>query len=76
MDPEPVQAQPRKMPPYTGFGTDEDSLASCTGSIVLSPLHRPKGKRVILRFSADIISPFREDVGRQVRFDLHLMADS
>ncbi|KAG5184346.1 Protofilament ribbon protein [Tribonema minus] len=61
-EPEP----PREVPPPTGFGSEEDSLASCTGSLVLSPPRRRRaGDASVLRFTARLDTPFEEDVGRQ-----------
>ncbi len=51
----------RQIPPYNGFGSEEDSLRSCTGGINPPPAKRDIAKMrdkqgVILRFNARLLS--------------------
>jgi hypothetical protein len=51
---------------YTGFGTEEDSLLSCSSSLMPSPPRKRRGEELVLRFTAELQTPFTEDIGRQV----------
>ena len=60
----------RIIPPYNGFGTEEDSLRSCTGSLNPPPpkkdLQKMRDKSgVILRFNAQFVSDKAEDATRR-----------
>lgn len=54
----------RKLPPYTGFGTDEDSLTSCVGSLCQVAPTRKLGSSTVLRFCAKLDHNKAEDQGR------------
>ncbi|GMH58643.1 hypothetical protein TL16_g02654 [Triparma laevis f. inornata] len=58
----------RQIPPYNGFGSEEDSLRSCTGSIKPLPVkkefHYDKRGQVI-RFNARLVSKKIEDKNRR-----------
>ena len=51
----------RQIPPYNGFGSEEDSLRSCTG------LHSPPPKKDLAKM--------REKSGVVLRFNAHLLSD-
>jgi len=60
----------RQIPPYNGFGSEEDSLRSCTGGINPPPPKKDLAKMreksgVILRFNAHLISDKVEDLTRR-----------
>lgn len=63
----PADPRPRRLvPPPTGFGSDEDSLTSCAGSLVQkapTKLARPPDVP-LFRYSAEFANPKPEDVGR------------
>ena len=58
----------RQIPPYNGFGSEEDSLSSCTGSIKPAPakkeFHYDKRGHVT-RFNAMMLSQKVEDKNRR-----------
>jgi hypothetical protein len=62
LDPEEEKIRfERQIPPYNGFGSEEDSLRSCTGGINPPPPKRDLAKMrekqgVILRFNARLLS--------------------
>lgn len=58
------------IPPYNGFGTEEDSLRSCTGGLNPPPpkkdLLKMRDKNgVVLRFNAQLISDKADDIARR-----------
>ena len=60
----------RVIPPYNGFGSEEDSLRSCTGSLSPPPpkkdLQKMRDKGgVILRFNAQLVSTKADDAARR-----------
>lgn len=60
----------RVIPPYNGFGTEEDSLRSCTGGLNPPPpkkdLQKMRDKNgVILRFNAQLVSDKADDADRR-----------
>lgn len=60
----------RVIPPYNGFGTEEDSLRSCTGGLNPPPpkkdLQKMRDKNgVILRFNAQLVSDRADDATRR-----------
>lgn len=60
----------RVIPPYNGFGTEEDSLRSCTGGLNPPPpkkdLQKMRDKNgVILRFNAQLVSDKADDATRR-----------
>lgn len=55
----------RQMPPSTGFGSEEDSLTSCVGSLVQHPPKKVMGENKILRFLSKFITGKAEDSGRE-----------
>lgn len=66
VDKEPVPKI--EMPPYNGFGTEEDSLGSCTSLVAKPPrkdfIKMLENEHKILRFSAYMDSSKPEDQGR------------
>uniref|UniRef100_A0A7S2V5T6 DM10 domain-containing protein n=1 Tax=Fibrocapsa japonica TaxID=94617 RepID=A0A7S2V5T6_9STRA len=58
------QSYDRQIPPYNGFGSEEDSLASCVGSLVLKPPRKTWGEDRIMRFMSELVSDKPEDQGR------------
>ncbi|CAM9270260.1 unnamed protein product [Chrysoparadoxa australica] len=62
---EPPKVYDKVIPPHTGFGSEEDSLVSCTGSLMPTAPKRRLGEDVTLRFTAEMESPFIEDAGRE-----------
>ena len=60
----------RVIPPYNGFGTEEDSLRSCTGGLNPPPpkkdLQKMRDKSgMILRFNAQLVSDKMDDMNRR-----------
>lgn len=57
---------PRALPPPTGFGSEEDSLTSCAGSLVQKPPHKPApdAHAPRLRYRAAFAEPKSEDLDR------------
>lgn len=60
----------RVIPPYNGFGTEEDSLRSCTGGLNPPPpmkdLQKMRDKSgMVLRFNAQLVSDKPDDVSRR-----------
>ena len=60
----------RHIPPYNGFGSEEDSLRSCTGGLNPPPpkkdLQKMRDKNgVILRFNAQLVSEKTDDITRR-----------
>ena len=60
---EPVVAV-RELPPYNGFGSEEDSLASCVGSLIPTIPTKKLGENKTMRFRAKMESRNPEDVDR------------
>ncbi|GMH49726.1 hypothetical protein TL16_g00594 [Triparma laevis f. inornata] len=60
---EPVVAK-RELPPYNGFGSEEDSLASCVGSLIPTVPKAKLGENKTMRFMAKMESTNPEDVER------------
>lgn len=55
----------RELPPPTGFGSDEDSLRSCFGSLQIQPPHFKKlGENKVLSFTATMCSGGPDDFDR------------
>jgi len=61
---EEKQTVERQLPPYTGFGSEEDSLASCVGSLVLKPPRKQFKDNKTLRYMAHLITTVPEDMDR------------
>lgn len=55
----------RKIPPSTGFGSDEDSLTSCVGSLVQNAPKKVLGDNRTLRFLGRFITEKPEDADRE-----------
>jgi hypothetical protein len=56
----------REIPPYTGFGSEEDSLRSCQGSLMPGPIHQKKvGEDKKLIFTGSLLSGTVDDVERR-----------
>lgn len=71
----------RPVPPYNGFGTEEDSLATCSFSLIpVAPKKDGKKLRdnsgLILRFAARMLSTERGNNMRQFIFQFYLEDDS
>lgn len=62
-DDEPPKFE-RQLPPYTGFGSEEDSLTSCVGSLVQSAPKKQLGDGTTLRYLAKLDDASPEDVDR------------
>ncbi|EGB05247.1 hypothetical protein AURANDRAFT_66561 [Aureococcus anophagefferens] len=64
----PVEDHPvaleRMPPPYSGFGSEEDSLTSCAGSLVQKAPAKHRGEEGVLRYQAAFANPKPEDRGR------------
>ncbi|GMH73724.1 hypothetical protein TrRE_jg8519 [Triparma retinervis] len=69
---EPVVAQ-RELPPYNGFGSEEDSLASCVGSLVPTLPRIKQGESKVMRFAAKMESKNPEDVDRNFTVSFYLV---
>lgn len=54
----------RMPPPYSGFGSEEDSLTSCAGSLVQKAPAKQQGEDGVLRYQAAFANPKPEDCGR------------
>lgn len=54
----------RVMPPYTGFGSEEDSLTSCVGSLVQSAPRKQLGSGTTMRYLAKLDDAVPEDQDR------------
>ena len=68
----------RVVPPYNGFGTEEDSLRSCTGSLNPPPVfNKMRDKQgVILRFNAKLVSDKPDDADRRFVFQFFMEDDT
>ena len=71
----------RVIPPYNGFGTEEDSLRSCTGSLNPPPpkkdLQKMRDKSgVVLRFNAQLVSDKADDATRRFVIQFFLEDDT
>lgn len=71
----------RVIPPYNGFGTEEDSLRSCTGGLNPPPpkkdLQKMRDKSgVILRFNAQLVSDKSNDMNRRFVFQYFMEDDT
>lgn len=76
-----VQKYERPTPPYNGFGTEEDSLATCSFSLIpVAPKKDGKKLRdnsgLILRFAAKMLSTERGNHLRSFIFQFYLEDDS
>ena len=63
----------RELPPYNGFGSEEDSLASCVGSLVPTVPKVKLGDNKIMRFMAKMESKNPEDVERNFTVSFFLV---
>jgi len=62
----PVIIQKREIPPPTGFGSEEDSMRSVSGSLIPGPAPVKKlGENKILSFHASLLSGGIDDVDRR-----------
>ena len=71
----------RVIPPYNGFGSEEDSLRSCTGGLNPPPpkkdLQKMRDKGgVILRFNAQLMSEKSDDLNRRFVFQYFMEDDT
>jgi len=55
----------REIPPYIGFGSEEDSLASCVGSLIPRAPKKHFGENRVLTYLACMESELEEDRGRE-----------
>jgi len=62
----------RKIPPSTGFGSEEDSLTSCVGSLVQNPPKKTLGDNRTLRFLGRFITEKPEDADREFVISYYL----
>ena len=78
VDPGTVQHE-RQVPPYNGFGSEEDSLSSCTGGIKPTApkkeFHWDK-RGFVLRFNAKLVSSRPEDKNRRFVMQFFLEDDT
>jgi len=65
MEQEEPPKMEREIPPYTGFGSEEDSLTSCTGSLVQTAPRKVLGENKVLRFLSSFHRAQPEDEGRE-----------
>lgn len=64
----------REIPAYTGFGSEEDSLRSCTGSLLPGPIPAKKlGENKVCSFFASLLSGGPDDVDRKFVVQLFLI---
>ena len=64
----------REIPAYTGFGSEEDSLRSCTGSLLPGPVPVKKlGENKVLSFFANLLSGGPDDADRKFVVQLFLI---
>jgi len=58
--PPPLKRHPvalgRMLPPYSGFGSEEDSLTSCVGSLVQKAPAKQHGEEGVLRYQVGMLS--------------------
>ena len=69
---EPVTSE-RELPPYNGYGSEEDSLASCVGSLIPTVPMKKLGENKIMRFQAKMESQNPEDRDRVFTVSFYLM---
>ncbi|XP_038134591.1 EF-hand domain-containing protein 1 [Cyprinodon tularosa] len=70
------EVKKKEIPPYNGFGSIEDSLRNCFSLIPAPPkvkLLRLEDK--VLRYAAQLVSPYPEDADRQFVLSYHLLND-
>jgi len=64
----------REIPAYTGFGSEEDSLRSCTGSLLPGPVPAKKlGENKVCSFFASLLSGGPDDVDRKFVVQLFII---
>ena len=71
----------RLIPPYNGFGTEEDSLRSCSGRLNPPPPKNDWQKMrekngVIMRFNAQLVSGTEDDTTRRFVFQFFMEDDT
>lgn len=79
-NPPPTQVE-KSVPPYNGFGSEEDSLMGCTGRLVASPVRKARGNAKqyqgqVLRFKARILNARGADKKREFVVQVHLEDDT
>lgn len=77
---EEKKAQIKKIvPPYNGFGSEEDSLRSCTDSLVPRPLKKDlsanKKSGLVLRFNASLVDDNTDDSSSTRKFAIHFFLE-
>eukprot|EP00607_Mallomonas_marina_P003727 CAMPEP_0182428288 /NCGR_PEP_ID=MMETSP1167-20130531/21931_1 /TAXON_ID=2988 /ORGANISM="Mallomonas Sp, Strain CCMP3275" /LENGTH=407 /DNA_ID=CAMNT_0024611077 /DNA_START=687 /DNA_END=1907 /DNA_ORIENTATION=+ len=77
----PEKKAERIIPPHNGFGSEEDSLQTCTGRLITSPIRKDITKAKlyagqVLRFEAKILNAKGADRSRQFVFQWHLEDDT
>lgn len=66
----------RVVPPYNGFGSEEDSLRSCTGKVNPPPLFCSKKKSgIMLRFNASLVVDDPDDSSSIRKFAIHFFPE-
>ena len=63
----------RELPPYNGYGSEEDSLASCIGSLIGVAPKIKLGENKIMRFKAKMESKNPEDIERTFTVSFYLV---
>lgn len=68
-----VTIQKREIPPPTGFGSEEDSMRSVSGSLLPGPMPTKKlGENKILSFLCSLLSGGPDDVDRRFVISYHV----
>jgi hypothetical protein len=63
----------RELPPYNGYGSEEDSLSSCVGSLIGVAPKVKLGENKIMRFKAKLESRNPEDTERSFTVSFYLV---
>jgi hypothetical protein len=82
--PEPIAVDPprkpivfeREIPPYMGFGSEEDSLASCVGSLMPEAPRKVYGENKVLNFLASMETTNVQDIDRKFVVSYYLLDDT
>lgn len=73
LEPSPVVFHEREVPPSTGFGSEEDSLRSCSGPLLPGPPRIKKlGENKVLTFRALLLSGGPDDARRRFVLSYYL----
>lgn len=72
-----VQVHQREIPPSTGFGSEEDSLRSCSGPLQAGPSKaKRQGESKVLSFFAALLSGGLDDVDRRFVVTFYLLDET